>query len=331
MTVLVLWGVLAVAALGVAFFSLAELAILSTSRIRLRQWVRRALSGRSWVRAEDVIEHPHRFLSPILMGRALAAATAATVAARLVAAWLEAGILATAAVTAILLALALYLLETLAGAVARARAHQLLPAVTFVLRACSWLFRPLVVAADLLTTTVLRLANRPFESRSEAGRRILDALLDESERAGVVESSEREIIEGVFEFGSTPVRAILHPLEDAVTAPAGARARDITALVRETGHSRIAIHARRDPRRIVGMVHVFDLFQLGPDEQPHPRRVVAAGPDTPCDELLVEMKRQRTHLAVVEEGHQALGIVAMEDLVEVLIGEIREERGGKER
>jgi CBS domain containing-hemolysin-like protein len=58
---------------------------------------------------------------------------------------------------------------------------------------------------------------------------------------------------------------------------------------------------------------------------------VVADPETPCDELLVEMKRRRLHLAVVEEGGQAVGIVAMEDLVEVLIGEIREERGGRER
>jgi CBS domain containing-hemolysin-like protein len=324
-----LWAGLVAAAVGAAFFSLGELAILSTSRIRLRQWVRRTLEGQAWVRSEDVIERPHRLLSPLLVGRALAAVAAATIAARIAAGGMEAGIFATAAVTALLLAPGLYLLETLAGAVAKARGHQLLPAVTIVIRACSWAFRPVVLAADALTQPLLRAVGASLESPAVAGRRVLEALLDESERAGVVEPAEREIIAGVFEFGRTPVAAILHPIEEMETAPAGARAREISETIRRTGRSRIPIHSRRDPRRIVGMVHVFDLFKLDPDERPHPRRVVAVTPATPCDELLVVMKRRRLHLAVVVEEGRTLGMVAMEDLVEVLIGEIREERHGR--
>ena len=322
------WGIaagVAVAALAGAFFAMAELAILSTSRLRLRRWVRRALEGEGWARPEDVVDRPHRLLGPLLVGRTLATVTAAVLAARLAAARGE-GILATAALTAVLLTVGLYLLETAAGAVARARADVLLPVVGPALRACAWLFRPFVALADAATSPLL--SWRRGRHGEEAGMRALEDLLDDSERAGIVETQEREIIAGVFAFGRTPVEQVMRPLDATETAPAGARARDIAEIVLRTGAPRVAIHGR-DRRRIVGMVHLFDLFQLGPQERPHPRRVVTTSPETPCDELLVEMRRRRTHLAVVADESSALGTVSMEDLVQILTGEVRRGEHGR--
>lgn len=321
--------VLAVAVLAAAFFALAEIALLSTSRIRLRQWVRQTMEGEHWVRAGDLVEQPHRLLSPILVGHTLAVVAASFLTARLAVARMEADLLSGAAVAVVLLVSILYLLETTAGAVARARGHQLFGAVSLLLRFCAWLFRPLVVAADALAIPLLRAAGSRPEARSLSGRRALESLLDESERAGVVEPAEREIIAGVFDFGRTPVRAVMKPVEEMVVAPAGVRVGEISELIRTTGYSRIPLHGRRDPRRIVGMVHVFDLLKLDPHEIPHPRSVVLAGPDTACDELLVEMKRRRCHLAVVAEAKQAIGMVTMEDLVEELVGEIRDEHDAR--
>jgi CBS domain containing-hemolysin-like protein len=73
------------------------------------------------------------------------------------------------------------------------------------------------------------------------------------------------------------------------------------------------------------MVHVFDLFRLSGDDRPRPRPVVLAPRGTPCDDLLLEMKRRRCHLAIVVRSGRAVGMVTMEDLVEELVGEIRDE------
>ncbi len=316
---------LVAAGLASAFFSLAEVAVLSSSRIGLRRWVRRALVGEAWAGSADVVEQPHRLLSPILVGRAMAWVTAAALAVRLAAERAE-GIHATAALTALLLATCLYLLETAVGAIARAQGDRLLPAVSVALRASAWVFWPFVAAAAALTGPLARI------SGTGEGRRALEDLLDESQRMGILEAPEREIIAGVFDFGRTPASEVMRPMEHAVTAPTGARARDLAELVRQTGETRIPIHGR-DERRIVGMVHLFDLFHLEPDDRPHPRRIVTVPPETPCDDLLVEMRRRRTHLAVVTKDGAALGTVAMEDLVQVLIGEIRGKRapGGGQR
>ena len=91
-----------------------------------------------------------------------------------------------------------------------------------------------------------------------------------------------------------------------------------------TGYSRVPLY-RGSKDRIIGMVHVFDLFRLSSEERPRPRPVVFAPPSTPCDDLLLEMKRRRCHLAIVVRAGRAVGMVTMEDLVEELVGEIRDE------
>jgi putative hemolysin len=325
---MVAWAGLAAAFLAIGFFAIAELALLSTSRIRLRGWVRRTMEGEAWVQATDVVERPYRLIAPILVGRALAVTAAALLAAQLAAAEFEIRPLGSAAVAALLLTPPIYLLDALIGAMTRARAYQLFPAVSLVLRLSSWVFRPLVLAADAVAALLRTVSGRPAQSAA-AGRQVLEAILDESERAGVIESAECEIIAGVFEFGQTTIAAVMTPVEEMVVAPAGSRAGEISALIRESGYSRIPLHGRRDPRRIVGMVHVFDLYQLDPAERPHPRPVVMTHPEAPCDELLVEMKRRRCHLAIVAEAKRAVGMVTMEDLVEELVGEIRDEHDAR--
>lgn len=307
-----------------ALFSLAELAIVSASRLQLRHWVRETMQVGGWA-APDAVERPYRLLAPVLVGHTLTVTAAAMVVAAALSRDGGAGVgetLGRAATTALLLVPPLYLLgETLPRAIARARAHQLFPAVAVVIRAGGWLFRPLVVVADRLIATLL---GTGAPSGSAFGRRSLEALLVESERVGIVEPAEREIIAGVFEFGRTPVGTVMTPIDRMITAPADARAGEIAAIIGETGYSRIPLREPGDGR-VAGMVHVFDLMRLAPDDRPRPRPVVETGVDAACDELLVEMKRLRRHLAVVVDAGRPVGMVTMEDLVEELVGEIRDE------
>ncbi len=313
-----------------AFFGLAELTIVSVGRLRLRHWVRESLGEGDWIDPE-AIERPYRLLSPILVGFAFAVTAAALAfAMERAGAPFSAGDAARVAGWTLLILLPpLYLVdEILPRAVARAWGHQLFPAVSVVLRACGTLFRPVIAVADAAVRAVLAITGSPMVHRSAFSRRNLEVLLVESERVGIVEPAEREIIAGVFEFGRTPARTVMTPAERMVTAPAGARAAEVSELIRETGYSRIPLY-RDSPDRIVGFVHVFDLFKLAPEETPRPRRIVKTTPDSPSDDLLFEMKRRRCHLAVVVEDGRAIGMVTMEDLVEELVGEIRDEHDAR--
>lgn len=310
-----------------AFFSLAEMVLISISGLRLRFWVREKLVGTRWV-TDDTLEQPYRLLSPILVGHTLAVTVTAMVTAGTLATGygqVAVAPLMLTVLTVIVLVPPLYLFgEIIPRVIARARSHQLFSAVSIILRLCSWVFRPVIVAADRLSGWVLqRLGSGPAVS-AEISRRNLENLLIESERVGVVEPAEREIIAGVFAFGQTAVKAVMTPVEAMVTAPAGARVGEIGKIISSTGFSRIPLHGR-SPDHIVGMVHVFDLFKQEANNRPRSRSVVFTRPETPCDDLLVEMKRRRCHLAVVVEGGRVHGMVTMEDLVEELVGEIRDE------
>ncbi len=323
------WLGVAAAIVVAAFFSLAELAIVAAGRLRVRAWVRQRMRGVEWVEG-DPFERPLRLLSPILVGHTLTLATAAMLAAWIVTRGGR-GAFAAAGLTALLLVPPMYVLgELLPRVVARNRAHQLFPVLSLVLRACGVVFRPLIIAADIATGAILALIGSSAERRAALGRRSLESLLAESERVGVVEPAEREIIAGVFDFGETTARAVMTPSVRMVAAPATARAEDLVRIIRRTGFSRIPLHSGATDR-VLGMVHVFDLFKLRRDERPRLRAVVYAHPDQPCDELLLEMKRRRCHMAIVRETGRAIGMVTLEDLIEELVGEIHDEHDRRGR
>lgn len=320
---IVLLGI-GVAILVAAFFALAELTIIATGRLRLRQWVIETMRGTSWP-GSDIFDRPYRLLSPILLGHTLAVTVAAMSAA---AALSEPGgrsvLVLAALVVAFLVPLLYVCAEVMPRAVVGARAHELFALIGWVVRACAWIFRPILLLADRLTLLVLRGFGFHGESAGVFSRRSLEGLLIDSERVGIVERAEREIIAGVFEFGRKAVREVMTPADRIVSAPFGSRTREIAALVRDTGYSRIPL-AGSESGRIEGMVHVFDLFKSPPDQRPRARPVVTASPGEFCDELLVEMKRRRCHLAIVEEEDMTVGMVTLEDLVEELVGDIRDE------
>ena len=100
---------------------------------------------------------------------------------------------------------------------------------------------------------------------------------------------------------------------------------EVRAALMQSGYSRLPVY-RGTPDEMVGMVHAFDLFRLGSGD-PLPVRPVAVAPASrSCADVLLDMQRERRHLAVVlDEFGGTLGIVTLEDLLEAMVGEIVDE------
>ncbi|HEU5168990.1 MAG TPA: hemolysin family protein [Gemmatimonadales bacterium] len=153
----------------------------------------------------------------------------------------------------------------------------------------------------------------------------LRSIWREGAAVGLGSSDELLTAGGVMSFTQRPVREVMTPRTEIVATAEDAPLSDIAAVFGQSGYSRIPVY-RGTLDEIVGMLHAFDLFKLQPGD-PLPIRPVAMAPASrTCGDLLLDMQRERRHLAVVlDEFGGTLGIVTLEDLLEELVGEIFDE------
>lgn len=155
-----------------------------------------------------------------------------------------------------------------------------------------------------------------------------DALADvwhEGLATGVGSRDQLAMAGGVLAFRARTVRDVMTPRTDVVAVSEEASLDGITEVFTQSGYSRLPVY-RGTLDEIVGMLHAFDLFKLHPGD-PLPVRPVAVTPASrSAAALLVDMQRERRHLAVaLDEFGGTLGIVSLEDLLEELVGEIYDE------
>lgn len=212
----------------------------------------------------------------------------------------------------------------------RSRGRWLLALVP-LLRAAALLVRPLVWAFDFVASLSeladLEAGNDP--ASKSAGD--IEALISAGAEEGLLEEKDRELIQSVVEFGDKTVREVMTPRPNIVAVAADSSLEDLRRLVIDEQYSRVPIY-EESVDQVVGFVHVRDMFEL--EEEQRRRRTardllrpIRFVPETkPVSDLLKEMQEDRAHMAIVidEYGHTA-GLVSLEDLVEEVFGEIRDE------
>ena len=159
----------------------------------------------------------------------------------------------------------------------------------------------------------------------------IDALIAAGTEEGLIEEDDRKLIQSVVEFGDKVVREVMTPRPNIVAIQADATLEELRQLVINEQYSRIPVYERVIDQ-IIGFVHVRDMFEL--DEEERARRTVRElvrpirfVPETkPVHDLMREMQQDGTHMViVVDEYGNTAGLATMEDLVEVILGEIRDE------
>jgi putative hemolysin len=306
---------LAICVLTVAVLTAGGMAMRSVSRIFLRHWVEQQLRGAR--AAHAYLERPQRLII----------AASAMVALVLV---LSGGLIATDyAYQPLRLAGALALFAAavvvLGQLLPRAIARRFAPGVASLLS-------PLLEAAAIVTSPIVaagRWAARPFERKEERGtdveRDTIQVVLREGELEGVGERQELEIITGVMSFGEKPVRDVMIPRAEIFAIDRSASAREVAEEFATSAFSRVPVYDG-SLDHVVGMMHAFDVLKMGGERLPALRPVAFAADPTPCSELLFRMLRRSQHLALVQDEQQrTVGLVTLEDLLEELVGDIRDE------
>ncbi|MBA3658506.1 MAG: HlyC/CorC family transporter [Gemmatimonadales bacterium] len=297
------WLVVAVGLLVAAFGATAGAALIAVSRAELTRVVGRGLRGSaptlSWLAQIDndlTAASATTSLGVLLVGAAIPALIAGSTGPRFV------GILALLAVPVVLFAA--YLVPRW---LTRPRAEAVADRVRPLLRPWSRVLGLLLPA---------RTAIRATEFRS---------IWREGAAVGLEASEEMKMVGGVMAFSARPAREVMTPRTELVAVEEHAALKDIRAVFAQSGYSRIPVY-RGTLDDIIGMLHAFDLFKLRPGD-PLPVRPVAVTPASrACGDLLLDMQRERRHLAVVlDEFGGTLGIATLEDLLEELVGEIYDE------
>jgi putative hemolysin len=313
--------------LASAYFSAVEISLISANRLKLKQEGKEGLPGARL--AVDLLRDRERVLGTTLVGITLAnltaAAEATSIVRKLLPAWSDWHVtfLTTAAVTLVLL-IATEIVPKVYG---KHRADRFLVAMARPITATEQLLLPItaVIRAYLsLLMRILRGSTRsPLVTRED-----LKVLVHDVKGETGPGRKERKMLRSILDFADTTAREVMVPMPEVVSIEREASTELARALVKRHGHTRIPVYERRVDK-VSGLVNIYDvLFDPDPsdslDRYVRPAMLV---PETKrIDRLLVEMQRERQSMAVVvSEFGSCVGIVAVEDIVEEIVGELAEE------
>jgi CBS domain containing-hemolysin-like protein len=203
------------------------------------------------------------------------------------------------------------------------------------------LFRPVIRALNALANAGVRLFG--VEPRDELDRTHtadeLATMLGASREEGLVEEVVHQLLTGALDFGTHPVGSVMVPRDQVVYVRRDATVADAEAVVVDSGLSRLPV-VGTDIDDVLGFVHAKDLLTVpvAARQRPIPygrlRQALVVPEDRPIDDVLVAMRRSRIHLAVVvDAGGRTVGVASLEDVLEELVGDIRDETdpGGRVR
>ena len=306
------------------FFSGSEIGIISADRMKLRHAAAKGSKGAKL--ALQMLNKPEWLLSTTLVGTNIAVVTNTTMATALTMdlfgpaySWLAVVIVAP---------LIWVFGEIVPKSVFQQRADVITPKAIFVLRACSFMFFPILLIFSSLARLLSRMvgddANKknPFTLREE----ILSMMQMPGEDVEI-EPMEQTMIRRLFNFGETTAREVMMPLIDVVAIDQKATCAEAVQLATEKAHSQIPVYSERVDR-IVGILDTLELLGIDPQLpiQPYVKQVSYVPGAKGIQDLLLDMRKAGEEITVVvDEFGGAEGIVSIEDILEEVVADIQDE------
>jgi putative hemolysin len=311
-----------------AFFAASEAALVSISRLRARAIADRRVRGSR--NLQELVEDKNRFLTSVLIGNTvvlLAADSLATYVA------ISLG-LPSAAVLSTLVMTVVFLLfgEIIPKTIATGDSERWALRLALPMRYATYVLTPIARTFQIVTDFLLGLVGIKHSHQIFVTEEDIRALVNVGAEQRVIEEQERELIHSVMEFGDTIVREVMKPRPEMVAVSIDDSPRRVLDVVIAEGYSKLPVY-QESKDDIVGVIHDRELLvALANGSLSHASvrslmRLAVHVPETKkIAELLREMQRDKFSLAiVVDEYGGTAGLVTMEDLLEEIVGEIRDE------
>lgn len=309
-----------------AFFSSAETAFTTVNRIKIRSLIE---SGSKRAMTVDrIIENKGKMLSAILIGNNIVNLSASTLTTSLVISlW---GNYATGIATGILTILVLIFGEISPKTAATLYADTFALAYAPVIRGLMTVLTPVIYIIDKLAGIVLKLLGLDQKNMNQAiTEEELRTFVDVSHEDGVIEQEEKEIINNLFDFGESKVKDIMIPRIDMSLIDVESEYLDVINIYKETKYSRFPVY-EDNPDNVVGVLNIKDLI-TAPTGQAFNLKSIMRKPyfvyeQKNTSELFREMQKSSISIAIViDEYGTSVGMVTTEDLLEEIVGDIRDE------
>ena len=310
-----------------AFFSSAETAYTTINRIRLRTLIEEGNTAAK--RVERIIHNPGKMLSAILIGNNivnLSASSLMTIFSTNVF-----GSRSVGAATGVLTLLVLIFGEISPKTMASVHAERIALLYSVPVSALIWLLTPVIFIVNVLSRGLMLLLRiDPDKKNGNFTTNELRTIMEVSHEEGVLENEEKVMINNVFDFGDTQAKDIMIPRADMVFANIDDSYDDLLEIFKKEMFTRLPVYENTTDN-VIGIINMKDLLlHEGPKEDFHIRNILREAHFTyeykKISELMLEMKDYSVNFTIVlDEYGSTAGLITFEDLLEEIVGEIRDE------
>ena len=309
-----------------AFFSSAETALTTVNRLRVRALVDDG-DARAIILAK-VIDDPGKLLSAILIGNNIVNISASSIATVLATNFF--GSAGAGIATGIMTLLVLIFGEVTPKTMASLKAEKIALSYAKIVYVIMVVFTPLIFILDLLSGGILRLFGIDPDKRDDSvTEEDLRTIVEAGHEDGVLETEEHKMINNVFDFGDHQAKDIMVPRVDMCFLKLDATYEDFMKIYREEKFTRIPVYEEtRD--NVIGILNVKDLILYDKDQEFHVKDFLREAYYTyefkNTSELMMEMRKNSISIAIVLDEYGATaGLITLEDLIEEIVGDIRDE------
>ena len=311
------------------FFSASETSLMSLSKIRLRHMQEEGVKGAKLV--ANLIEDSNKLLSSILIGNNVVNIAATSISTALFTSLIP-GASGVAIATAVMTVLVLLFGEITPKTIASNNSEKVAIFVARPIKIIIFILRPVVWVFNLVTNIIFKLlgikdkGNQPYITEEE-----LKTMVNVSHEEGVLEIEERQIINNVFQFGDMQAKEAMVQRLDMIAINSEDKYEEIIDMFKNEKFSRMPVY-NESIDDIIGILNVKDIIFLNDEEieafdiNNYIREPFFTYEFKKITQLLEEMKKEKSQIAiVVDEYGGTSGLITIEDLVEVIVGDIEDE------
>lgn len=328
--ILIQTGILVILLIGSGFFSASETALMSLSKIRMRHMKDEGVKGAKLV--STLIEEPNKLLSSILVGNNVVNIAATSLSTSLFMTLLNDSAGAVPLATAVMTVLVLIFGEITPKTIAANNSEKVALLVSKPIKVVIFIVAPIVWVFNIITGVIFKLfgikdkGSQPYITEEE-----LKTMVNVSHEEGVLEIEERQIINNVFQFGDMQAKKAMVQRLDMIAINSEDGYEEIIEMFKHEKLSRLPVY-EDSIDNIIGILNIKDVIFLDDDEikefdvNNYIREPFFTYEFKKITQLLEEMKIEKSQMAiVVDEYGGTSGLITIEDLVEVIVGDIEDE------